>query len=278
MEGLEESEESDGFDDTDLASPTISCIDDHGISRVCTLIVRETIDVSKLEACIELSSRKTSSDFNAYLGHIGVDLPQLLLSESYLHIRRLYGDLHMQIDHGTCEMDLGRPGSQNLPEPDLTTCGRLCPCLALVLESTALPKRSCNYPEAGEWVAVQTDSKNGAVRVRIFRGHFSLLYYLADPLKCMPSTWLSCFDGCIRCLAYRFAFKNNSEARELLIEIHTITEKECTLWSAKMTGRLPENRLDAHHDDTGEGDSTGRSQFHALPARSAGEDGRRRSC
>ena len=287
-------EESDVSDQFDSILPGIA---DHGISRICTLIVRETVDVSQLEAWIELSSRKTSSDFNAYLHAIGVKHRQILPSELRLPIKHFYGQMDEKIHHRTCEINLGCARSRGLPMPDLTTWERPCPSLALKWEANASLKRSCNYPEAGEWVLVQASKYDQGVM--IFRGDFSLLYYLASVEDNLSALWLSCFDGCIRCLAYNLAWKEEDyHCEEYLIEVHTITEKECTRWLAKMTGRLPEDRLDPHHgdnhstpspldetgsstgsldDDTGEGGSTVRRQFHALPARSACEDGRRRS-
>ena len=230
-------------DVSDCCVSIIPRIADHGISRICTLTVRETFDVSQLEAWIELSSGKTSSDFKAYLGHIGAEHPQRLPSEVRLQIRKLYGTLHERIDHETCEDNVGRVPSQGLPRPDLTTWERPCPSLALKWESTTPPKRSCNYPEAGEWVLVQTDAKNGALRVRLFRGDFTLLYHLVSVRYEMSATWLSCFDGCIRCLAYSVASKEDIYVNEFLIEIHTIADKGCTCWSAQMTGSLPEDEL-----------------------------------
>ena len=237
-------------DNSDEFASIISRIAVHGISRVCTLNVRETFDVSQLEAWIELRSRKTSSDFNAYLGHIVAQHPQRLRSELRLQIRKLYGTLHERIDHDSCEINVGRARSQDLPSPDLTTWERPCLSLSLEWESTSTLQRSWNYPEAGEWVVVQVDAENEALRVRLFRGDFSLLYSLMSDRYPMSETWLSCFDGCIRCLAYRFgAFAKDRRVKECLIEIHTITEKECTLWSAKMTRRLPEDVWEPHHGE-----------------------------
>ena len=213
----------------------------YGISRVGTFNVRETLNASKLEACIELRSGKTSSAFNAYLDHLKVERPERLTSEVRLHITSLYGNMYRSIDHETCKMSLGNVRSHDLPKPDITTWGHPCPSLALNLESQAPPKMSYNYPEVGEWVVVRRESDNGAVRVKIFRGDFSLLYYLMRPQTWTTITLLSCFDGCIRCLARRVGFGDDIEAKALLIEVHTITEKECTLWSAKMTGRLPKH-------------------------------------
>ena len=234
-EGSEGSEEFGLSDNTHLSPPVISCIADHGKCRVSTLIVRETFDVSQLEACIELISGKTLNASNSYMDPIGLEHPGRLPSAIRLHIRRLYGDLNMRIGRGTCEMDLGRAGSQNLPKPDLTTWGRLCPGLALILESTSPPKMSYNYPEAGEWVIMLKD----ASIVRLFRGDFNILYYLLSLKHRSLTTNLYWFDGCIRCLAHSFTFKN--EKVEVGIDIHTITDKGCTLWSANMRGRLSED-------------------------------------
>ena len=237
MEGSNVSEYSTSF---------LSGIADHGISRVCTLIVRETFDVSQLEAWIVLSSGKTSCDFNTYLDRLEIEHPRCLPSELRLQIRKCYGQLSENIGHRTCEINLGRARSRDLPRPDLTTWERPCPSLALSWEATTSPKRSCNYPEAGEWVGVQcfvdvkdeiSDGQHLAVIVRVFRGDFTLLYFLASVEDQIPALWLSCFDGCIRCLAYNYASEYRFRA-EILIEVHTITEKECTHWSAKMTGRL----------------------------------------
>ena len=152
----------------------------HGTTRGSTLVVRETLDVSRLEAWIELRSGKTSSAFNTYLDHIGVKRPQILSSELRLRIGKLYGTLHERIEHSTCEINLGCARSQGLPKPDLTTWERPCPTVALNLESTAPPKRSYNYPEAGEWVLVMPYA-SGEPIVELFRGDFTLLYYLMSP-------------------------------------------------------------------------------------------------
>ena len=177
-----------------MFSNVISCIGYHGISRVCTLIVRETFAVSRLEAQIELSSGKTSNDFNTYLDHLGVKHPRHLPLEITLQVRHFYGRLHEKLYRSTCEINLGRARSQGLPRPDLTTWERPCPSLALKWEATTSPKRYCNYPEAGEWVLVQlfADEQRFVDRVpvspsrpekevydpllvRIFRGDFTLL-------------------------------------------------------------------------------------------------------
>ena len=216
----------------------------HGTTRVSTLVVRETFDASRLEAWIELRSGKTSSAFNTYLDDLGVESPRSLPSELKLHISKLYNTLYDRIDNTTCQVNFGRALSQGIPKPDLTTWERPCPTLALSLDSTAPPKLSYNYPEAGEWVVVVADPYHGAPMVRVFRGDFSLLYYLvslSDMSEAAPH--LLCFDGCIRCLAYSLAVKKTYEdlKRNIRkIEIHTITENECTQWLAKLTGMLPE--------------------------------------
>ncbi len=207
----------------------------HGPSRISRLIIRDTLDASHLEAWIELRSGKTSHTFNTYLDQHGVERPQHSPSELRLRIRQLYGTLHERIDRSTCEVNLGRVQSQRLPKPDLTTWEYPCPSLAVLLESTTPPKRSYNYPEAGEWVVIETDICERVPIVRLLRGDFTLVYYLMSIEYSRSATCLSCFDGCIRCLAFSFTTRRGCQ-----IEIHTITENECTLWSAKMTGMLPE--------------------------------------
>lgn len=222
---------------SDPSRPFLTRIADHGISRVSTLVVRETLEASQLEACIELRSGKTSSAFDTYLDRLGAQRPQHLTSELRLQIIKLYGNLYTTIDHGTCETNLGHSRSRDHPKPDLTTWGRSCPSLALNLESTAPPKMSYNYPEVGEWVVVhvyRNPPGYEASMVRIFRGDFTLLYYLLSLKYWKSAVYLCCFDGCIRCLAYRFSSRDLTETN--WIEIHTITENECTHWSAKLTG------------------------------------------
>ena len=265
----------------------------HGTTRGSTLVVRETLDVSRLEACIELRSGKTSSAFDTYLDHLGVERPRQLPSELRLGIMKLYGTMEDRIDNSACEVNLGYARSQGLPKADLTTWKRPCPRLAVLLESTTPPRRSYNYPEAGEWVVVITDPNHAAPIVRIFRGDSTLLYYLASLRFGRPlATCLSYFDGCVRCLAssiaireakryepapYRstcdsceFAISKKKYDRECLIEVYTITENECLRWSAKMAGIYPlsvEHDLRCRHnkirandgpldDDTPKGDST----------------------
>ena len=220
----------------------------HGTSRVSTLIIRETWDASQLEACIELSSGKTSSAFNTYLNHLEVERPRLLPSELRLQIRKLYGTLLHRIIYGTCAVDLGRARFQGRSKPDLTTWERPCPSLALRLESTTSPKRSYNYPEAGEWVVVVADMNGVVPRLQCIRGDFSLLYYLmslefSDSLE--PAYLLS-FDGCIRCLAHEFCFNKARYYGSSQIDIHTISDNECKHWSARMGGNLPEDQSDPH--------------------------------
>ena len=216
----------------------------HGTTRGSTLVVRETLDASRLEASIELRYRRTPTAFNTYYK---------------VHITKLYGTMYFQIDNIACEANLGCARSQNLPKADLTTWERPCPRLAVLLESNTPPRRSYNYPEAGEWVAVITDPNLGAPIVRIFRGDFALLYHLVSLNYTRLATCLSYFDGCVRCLASgiairhakhddtslpdylccdgcKFAIIKEKHDGECLIEIHTITESECIRWSAKMTG------------------------------------------
>ena len=212
-----------------------------GASRISSLVIRETLDASYLEAWIELRCGETSNALNGYLDHLGVERPQHFPSELRLQIRDLYGNLHHSIYHSTCEVNLERTRSPDLPKPDLTTWERPCPSLTLTLESNAPPSRSYNYPEAGEWVVVVEDRIDEVTTVRLFRGDFSLLYYLMSNRYSGSDTYLSCFDGCLRCLAYSFAMKTTSGYRGCQIEIHTITENQCTHWSAKMTGVWPEN-------------------------------------
>ena len=269
----------------------------HGTTRGSTLVVRETVDASRLDAWIELRSGKTSSAFNTYLDHIGVKRPRQLPSELKLHIRKLYDNLHEKIQYRTCEVNLGRARSQGLPKPDMTTWERPCPQLAALLESTIPAKRSYNYPEAGEWVVVITDPNHGAPIVRILRGDSTLLYYVASLRFREVATYVSYFDGCIRCLASSIAIREAKhddlppysitcdgcrfEISKLegddswLIEIHTITENECMRWSAKMTGFYAyasvehnywcrDNRIrvnnDPLDDDTSSSDSTETSE------------------
>ena len=237
----EEMEEEDSLEGVDLTMQRIAA---HGTSRFNTIIVRETFDAWQLEARIELRSGKTSSAFNTYLDHFGVKHPRRLPSELNLHIRNLYGTLHTIIDHATCENNLGRARSQGLPKPDLTTWERPCPSLALILESTAPPKRFYNYREAGEWVLVFRDPVQRAPLLRVFRGDFSLLYYLVSFADMEAVPHLAYFDGCIRCLAFKFMEKNygmwSRTRKTCYIEIRTITDNECTYWSGKLTGTLPE--------------------------------------
>ena len=207
----------------------------HGPSRGCTLVIRETFDASQLEAWIELRAGRTSRAFNTYLNHREI-WPREFPSELRLRIAELYGTMYDQIDNNTCEVNLGSARSQSLPKPDLTTWERPCPCLALTIESTAPPRRSYNYPEPGEWVVVSTDS---GPMVRLFRGDFTLLYYLMSARSPNSAICLSCFDGCIRCLAYSFAEEAFLHYQGCQIEIHTITADQCTCWSAKMAGTLP---------------------------------------
>ena len=211
----------------------------HGTRRVSMFMVRETFDASQLEAWIALRSGKSSSAFNTYLDHHGVERPRSLPSELGLQIRKVYGNLHRTIYHGTCEFNRGRARSQGLPRPDLTTWERPCPSLALVLESPAPPKRSYDYPEAGEWVVVTRENGIPAPTIRLFRGDFTLLYSIIGLSEGSAAAYLSLFDGCIRCLASSFATREGLPVGKCQIEIHTITEKECTYWSAKLEGILP---------------------------------------
>ena len=245
MEGeimhMEEEMQVKSLWDVDMTMRRIAA---HGPSRFSTIIVRETFDASQLEARIELRSGRISSAFNAYLDQLGVKRPRQLPPELNLHIRNFYGTLHTRIHHATCKVDLERAQSQGLPKPDLTTWERPCPTLALILESTAPPKLSYNYPEAGEWVVVVRDTKDGAPRVRLFHSDFSLLYYLVSLAGTSEhALHLLYFDGCVRCLAYSFVNRKIYEdvkGNDCKIEIHTITENGCTLWLAKLTGILPE--------------------------------------
>ena len=228
-----------------------------GTTRGSTLVVRETFDASRLEAWIELRPGKTSSAFNTHLAHLGIERPQKSPSELRLHIRKLYENLRKTIDYNTCvvEIEIERVRCQGLPKPDLTTWERLCPYSALALDSTVPPHRSYNYPEAGEWVVVVADKIRDSKRrleiatVRLYRGDFSLLYYLLSLDYPSEATFMSCFDGCIRCLASSSVSRRwNSKAGSCRIEINTITADQCTRWSAKLTEVLPkpkEERVNA---------------------------------
>ncbi len=238
-------EESELSDDSTSVMPSIAA---YGTSRISTLIVRETLDASQLEAWIELRSGKTSSAFSTYLDHLGVERPRRLPSGLILQIRKLYDILPYRIDYGTCGVDLRRAPFQDLPKPDLTTWERPCPSLALLLEPTTSPKRSYNYPEAGEWVVVAVELKGAVPGVQCIRGDFALLYYLMS-LEFRDSlipAYLSIFDGCIRCLAHEFCFNKAGYYRSPQIDVHTIRDDECTHWSAKLTGVLPEDQSDPH--------------------------------
>ena len=232
----------------------------HGTTCGSTLVVRETLDASRLEAWIELRSGKRSSAFNTYLDQLRVKRPRQLPSELRLHIMKLYGTMYHQILNSACEVNLACARSQGLPKADLTTWERPCPRWALRLESTTPPRRSYDYPEAGEWVVVITGPNRGAPIFRIFRGDSTLLYYLVSLRFWGSATCLSYFDGCIRCLISSIAIRapdpplppppqNTADCDgcaflsrkrnyngECLIEVHTITENECMRWSAKMTG------------------------------------------
>ncbi|KAK0508449.1 hypothetical protein JMJ35_008725 [Cladonia borealis] len=239
-------EDTEGDNSSEIVNSTTRRIAAHGTTRGSTLVVRETLDASRLEAWIELRSGKTSSAFNTYLDHLRVERPRQLPSELRLDMTKLYGTMYDRTVDIGCEVNLGCARSQCLPKADLTTWERPCPRLALLLESNTPPKLSYNYPEAGEWVVVVEDPYHGAPMVRVFRGDFSLLYYLVS-LSDMSETapYLLYFDGCIRCLAYSFAVRKTYEdlKRNIRkIEIHTITENECTLWLAKLTGMLPEEK------------------------------------
>ena len=215
----------------------------HGASRISTLVIRETLEASQLEAWIELRSGKTSSAFKTYLDLFGVERPQRFPSELKLHIRNLYGTLHTRIHHATCKVNLGRAQSQGLPKPDLTTWERPCPTLALSLDSTAAPKLSYNYPEAGEWDVVVADpSDHGVPMVRVFRGDFSLLYYLVSLANVREGPYLLLFDGCVRCLALNTACNYHAilEHKICKIEIHTIADNECRYWSGSLAVTLSE--------------------------------------
>lgn len=120
----------------DLSTSVVPAVAAYGTSRVSTLVVRETLDASRLEAWIELRAGKTSSTFNDYLDHLGVERLRCLPSELRIHIRKLYGSLHKKIDRRTCEVSLGRVRSQRLPKPDLSTWERPCLSLAILLEWT----------------------------------------------------------------------------------------------------------------------------------------------
>ena len=249
MEGeiMHMEEEMEGENLSSGVDLTMQRIAAHGTSRVSTLIVRETFDASQLEARIELSSGKTSNAFDTYLDDFGVERPRRLPSELNLHIRNLYGTLHTRIGHATCDDNLGRARSQGLPKPDLTTWERPCRRLALMLEAAAPPKRFYNYPEAGEWVLVVRDSVHEAPLLRVFRGDFSLLYYLVSlSFADMGAvSHLVYFDGCIRCLAFKFAVRKyyvpfKRKPRTCKIEIHTITDNECTYWSGILAGATSE--------------------------------------
>ena len=237
-----------------ISKSVVPAVAAHGTSRVSTLVVRETLDASRLEAWIELRSGKTSSAFNAYLEHLGIERLGRLPSELRIHIRKLYGSLHKKIDHRTCEVRLGPVRSQRLPKPDLSTWERPCPSLAILLESTTPPKRSYNYPEAGEWILVMAGTKAGVATVELVRGNFTLLYYLmSHEHDAGLKASLSIFDGCIRCLAYELSEKVVAQEGMLYvncnINIHTIMDTRSVQWSAKLTGTLSVRQACSHSGD-----------------------------
>ena len=218
----------------------------HGTSRVSTLIVRETLNASRLEAWIELGSGKSSIAFTSYLSRFGIEHSLSMPLVLGLYIRKSYGALVRKIDHIPCQVNLGCVRSQRLPKPDLSTWERPCPNLALLLEPTAAPpKRFFNYPEAGEWILVIKDYIDRVTTLKLIRGDFTLLYYLMSlelsgkHLK----VFLAIFDGCIRCLTCRFGHGFVGNPGEVVvkcqIEIHTIRDDACTLWSAKLSGNPP---------------------------------------
>ena len=260
--GVVDMEEDDFSFSVNSIMPSIAA---HGTTRVSTLVIRETLDASQLEAWIELTSGRTSNAFNTYLDHLGIERPQTLPSEFRLHIRKLYGSLPEKFEDSTRHVNPGRARLQGLLKSDVTSRVGPCPIPALLLESTTFPKGSYGYPEAGEWVVVMVDRRLSAPIVSLFRGDFSLLYYLmslADVSEVIKHLLL--FDGCIRCLASSYSI-NPSREIPCQIEIHTITENECTRWLAKMTGLLPEKE---------EVDSQKRGRYYAPTARSGCESGR----
>lgn len=229
-----------------LVMPAIAA---YGTSRVSKLLVRETLDASRLEASIELGSGKTSNAFGSYLDQLGVEHSQCLPSVLGLHIRMNYGSLIKRIDNIPCEVNLGRVRSQRLPKPDLTTWDRPCPTLALLLESTTAPKRSYNYPEAGEWVLVIKGFRGRTLVSTLIRGDFTLLYYLMvlEQREERFDVFLAVFDGCIRCFSCRSDFGpimyRTTVGLDYQINIHTIRDDECANWSAKLTRKPPRRRI-----------------------------------
>ena len=242
----------------------------HGTTRGSTVVVRETLDASLLEAWIELPFSKTLSALNTCFFNLGVARPRQLPSALRLHIRELIDNLRTTIDNSTCAVNLGHARCQGLPKPDLTTWERPCPNLALTLRPTAPPSRSYNYPEVGEWVLIVTKVTYEAqvVVFDLFRGDLTLLYYFKSLLPLETATFMSCFDGCIRCLAsiiatselnrreemgrgipldpstselcwgcrFKYSIEKKKDDELCLIYIHTITENEFRSWSAEMTG------------------------------------------